>query len=100
MWGVNILLNEEYDEFTESEVMAEKVNDDLYNEAVEMYTEYINITYDLYENYDGELSEEELMELEYINNRYGNLKEDLAEELAEKLTEEIIDTFMDALSDF
>lgn len=91
--GVNADLNNEYDEFIKSETMKENISDDLYIKSVEMYKNYINTTYDIYENYDGELNEEELMELEYHNQRYGTIKEEMINEMSKTFIENIFNSF-------
>ncbi len=91
--GINSDLNKEYDGFTETEFIKENISNDLYMEAIEMYKDYINITYDIYENYDGELNEEELMELEYHNQRYGTVKEEMIDEMSGSIIENIFSNF-------
>ena len=42
-------------------------------EVIDMYNEYLALTSEIIENYDGELSEDELNQIEFMNNRYKNI---------------------------
>ena len=79
---LNSILYDEYEEFTKSESIKKYISDDLYNEVKEVYSDYINTLHDICENYNGELSEEELMEIEWNNKRYEGIKEDIAKEIS------------------
>ena len=91
--GINSDLNKEYDEFTKTEFIKENISDDLYMEATEMYKDYINITYDIYDDYNGELNEEELIELEYHNQHYKTVKEEMIDEMSGAVIENIFSNF-------
>ena len=72
-------LTEEKDEFIETFSDGESFidpNSDLYNDIIEMYNEYISIIGNIIDNYKGELSEEDLRNIRYINSQYSKLVEE------------------------
>ena len=84
-------IKEEYDEFVESESTKKYISDDLYNESIEMYEDYMNTIYEIIQNYNGELNEKELTEIEYHNQHYETIKNKIAEEMAVGFVDDIID---------
>ena len=56
-----------------------------------MYEDYMNVIYEIEQNYNGELDEKELTEIEYHNQHYETIKNKIAEEMAGGFVDDIID---------
>lgn len=88
--GLNAELRKEYEEFKESESIKKYISNSLYEEVKEMYSDYVESTYYITEDYKGELSEDELLEIEWNNERYEEVMEDVAEEISVEFIQDIL----------
>ena len=82
-------IKEEYDEFVESESTKKYISDDLYNESIEMYEDYMNVIYEITKNYNGELNEKELPKLDHYKKHYKTIKNKVVEKMAGEFIDDI-----------